>query len=190
MEISNIRQLSPEDLSEMLERWPWFTPARVMLTKKSVGLGALDDSMATSASIHIGDSTVLRSIFKDEPEKGCIDPEMKESLKQRVSGTVSKPRIIMAGGDYFSAEDYESVRRSGDRLLIGKELPEGKETAEFTVNDGDDSVFCTETLARIYAEQEYYSQAIQIYSKLILAYPEKSAYFANLIDQLKEKIKN
>ena len=44
----------------------------------------------------------------------------------------------------------------------------------------------TETLAQIYAEQGYYDQSKEIYSKLILAYPEKSAYFAALIQKLNE----
>ena len=45
--------------------------------------------------------------------------------------------------------------------------------------------FVTETLAQIYASQGYFSQAKEIYEKLILAYPEKSAYFAALIEKLK-----
>ena len=45
--------------------------------------------------------------------------------------------------------------------------------------------FCTETLAEIYAEQGYPEEARRIYSKLILFYPEKSAYFASLIEKLK-----
>ena len=47
--------------------------------------------------------------------------------------------------------------------------------------------FYTETLARIYAEQGYPEQARKIYSKLILAYPEKNAYFAALIRELEIK---
>ena len=50
-----------------------------------------------------------------------------------------------------------------------------------------DSPLCTETLASIYAQQGYYQQAIEIYSKLCLLYPEKSAYFATLVKEVKIK---
>ena len=47
----------------------------------------------------------------------------------------------------------------------------------------------TETLARIYINQEYYSKAIAIYEKLCLKYPEKSSYFAAQIKKVEEYIK-
>jgi hypothetical protein len=49
--------------------------------------------------------------------------------------------------------------------------------------------FVTETLARIYISQEYYSKAIDIYEKLSLKFPEKSSYFASQIEKVKEYIK-
>jgi len=49
--------------------------------------------------------------------------------------------------------------------------------------------FLTETLARIYIKQGYFSKAIDIYERLSLKYPEKSSYFASLISEVKELIK-
>ena len=49
--------------------------------------------------------------------------------------------------------------------------------------------FLTETLARIYIGQGYYSKAIDIYEKLSLKFPEKSSYFASQIEKVKELIK-
>jgi len=48
----------------------------------------------------------------------------------------------------------------------------------------------TETLARVYLEQEHFDKAIEAYKKLSLKYPKKSSFFAdqiNLINDLKKK---
>lgn len=47
----------------------------------------------------------------------------------------------------------------------------------------------TETLATIYISQKLYDKAISIYEKLILKFPEKSTYFAEQINKLKNTIK-
>ena len=47
----------------------------------------------------------------------------------------------------------------------------------------------TETLAMIYAQQGNYEKAISFYEKLSLKFPEKSVYFASLIEELKNKQK-
>lgn len=52
-------------------------------------------------------------------------------------------------------------------------------------NDG----LLTETLAKIYTKQGYYSRAIDIYEKLSLKFPEKSGYFVSQIEKIKELIK-
>jgi tetratricopeptide (TPR) repeat protein len=60
-----------------------------------------------------------------------------------------------------------------------------------TVDISEDSVkehdgIFTDTLAKIYIKQGYYSKAIFAYEKLILKYPEKRFYFAGQIEAIKK----
>jgi hypothetical protein len=62
------------------------------------------------------------------------------------------------------------------------------ETAKSSIIKNDELV--TETLARVYLEQEHFEKAIEAYKKLSLKYPKKSSFFAdqiNLINDLKNK---
>jgi hypothetical protein len=65
-------------------------------------------------------------------------------------------------------------------------LPVEDISKPFVEHDGG---FVTETLAKIYISQGYYSKAIDIYEKLSLKFPEKSSYFASQIEKVKEFIK-
>jgi hypothetical protein len=58
--------------------------------------------------------------------------------------------------------------------------------AKKSAEDGNDLV--SETLAQIYIEQMLYHKAIDTYQKLSLKFPEKSGYFADLIQSLEKKI--
>ena len=78
------------------------------------------------------------------------------------------------------------INPSIERLTPGEVQPVKDLSAPSTEEQGK---FITETLAKIYINQGYYSRAINIYEKLSLQYPEKSAYFASRIEKIKELIK-
>ncbi|MFN0035220.1 MAG: hypothetical protein ACKVUS_09140, partial [Saprospiraceae bacterium] len=59
-----------------------------------------------------------------------------------------------------------------------------QQLAERSVTENRDVI--SETLAKLYAKQGYRDKASQMYARLALLFPEKSAYFAAEIDKLKK----
>ena len=67
-----------------------------------------------------------------------------------------------------------------------------KEDSDFVVKEKNDNIshLMTETLANLYLEQRLYSKAIKAFEILIEKHPDKKAYFAEKIDQIKELRQN
>ena len=116
----------------------------------------------------------------------------KESVEPIMEIQPPKPKIVVVGGDYFSKDDFAQLDEEEKVAEIKLGAPADNmehETsgAESDSLDFDSLDFVTETLAKIYADQGYYDKAIEVYAKLILLYPEKSTYFATLVNEIKSK---
>lgn len=97
--------------------------------------------------------------------------------------------IYVVGGDYFSSDELEKVASPASyKFALRTEKEEVVQSEHIDCSEFKDENYYTETLARIYEEQELYGRANEIYEKLILLYPEKSTYFATLKDNLKKHL--
>nr|NQU91914.1 hypothetical protein [Bacteroidota bacterium] len=113
-------------------------------------------------------STVSEIVPKDEEQihdeprtqvtKAYVPKTKQEIIDQFIENA---PRITRSKSDFFKPIDY--ARRSAE----------------------DREEIVSETLAAIYARQGNIVKAIKIYEKLSLKYPEKSSYFAGLIEKIK-----
>lgn len=115
-----------------------------------------------------------------------------------------KPNPVQEEKKQVSAEPSEevSVKKEKQKAIIDRIIENnpgiirGKEeqkffTAEIKARESllESEHLVTETLARIYALQGSVNKAVRAYEILSLKYPQKSAYFATLIQKLKSNQK-
>ena len=136
---------------------------------------------------------LLKEFIAPEPEPavqtahqpGASDAEAAEAA-EGADGNPSEGyhrTVRVLGGDFFSSDQYSQVRQEEDNYFSRFKAGRSDEKDERSWDDPELG-FCTETLAWIYADQGYFTEAKKIYSRLILRYPEKSAYFASLIEKM------
>jgi hypothetical protein len=106
----------------------------------------------------------MDNVIEPQPEKKIITKKLQSDLIDKF--IIANPRIEPQRDKVFVSN-----------VDISKPFTE----------EGEGLV--TETLAKIYVGQGYYSKAIDIYEKLSLKFPEKSSYFASQIEKVKEYIK-
>ena len=101
-----------------------------------------------------------------------------------VSCACFKPGVPTVGCRSRKRND-RFLKEGGHRIVAeeGEVVEEVRTEAELS---GDDDLV-TEDLAEIYLAQGLYDEAIAIYRKLSLLNPEKSVYFASLIDKIANK---
>ena len=195
----DLKRLNLDELVGVVNLYPWFGGARKELCARMSRMGeVLSDSQYAEAAMYVASREKIASLRKSSVSADWTDGDVGKLLKSYISEQApavaepkmqeapSEKKVYVVGGDFFSPSEYDKVRRTDDNVFsryAAKARSEAPAPAE--ISDKEIS-FYTETLAQIYAEQGYYEQSKEIYSKLILAYPEKSAYFAALIQKLNE----
>jgi len=110
--------------------------------------------------------TSFKPIIRDAPEVETRSTKPSSDSRSRQIETIDKfidsnPKIPPVGSEITSKNLAKAQMLKPESLM-------------------------TETLARIYLEQKNYGKAIQAYKVLSLKYPEKSGFFADQIQAIKE----
>jgi hypothetical protein len=120
--------------------------------------------------------------LETDSDKILTSPEEQNSREQPVDDTARSKKLLQSDLiDKF--------------ILANPRIVPVKDAAKVSPEDISkpyyerEGVFVTETLARIYINQGYYSKAIDIYQELSLKFPEKSSYFASQIELVKVYLK-
>lgn len=184
-----LEELNIQELTTLVERYPWYPHPRRELCSRLLEGGdeQWKKNIFATHAIYMPDRGHLFKLYlkkkKISKSVSIVIESPKPSVPEQPQKEYHSDPRVTKGGDFFSAEEYAGVS-GGDysfKVVAPKtngELPESDIKVEFF----------TETLAEIYAEQGYIAQAKQIYNQLLLANPEKSAYFASLIEKLNKSI--
>lgn len=149
-------------LEDIVEQYPWFDLARFMLYRAR-GMGRIDVS------------TAARLVGRPYP---------------RMMMTRCAP-LEYAGGRQLNPIDAflsMDLRRTQSAMTGDMARDEYSEYMQEDISIGslvENDEVVSETLAQIYLMQGHKDRACEIYLKLSLIFPEKSSYFATLIDNIK-----
>ena len=193
----DLKKLNLDELVGVVNLYPWFGGARKELCARMSRMGeVLSDAQYADAAMYVVAREKIVSLRKSSSGQDWTDADVEKLLKSYIEDKVAESiepetpnvaqerKVYVVGGDFFSPSEYEKVRRSDDNVFSRYAAKARMEAPVQSYEPEKEISFYTETLAQIYAEQGYYEQSKDIYSKLILAYPEKSAYFAALIQEL------
>ena len=187
----NIHTLTLDELAGVVNLYPWYGAARVELCRRMALMGEDwgEDQYAAEA-LFVPDRGKVAVLLRQGRQTDCSDKDLSALLSSYMEEPsapkeVQEHQVRAVGGDYFSQAQYDNVRQSGDNIFsrfAAQARPESASEDQAGAQMADR--FATETLARIFQEQGRIEEARRIYSRLILEIPEKSAYFATLIDKL------
>ena len=176
----DLQQLSPTELQQLLEDHPWFTVARrEAIARQGSDEETLRRAIGRDGIFFLSRNEMLRLLTgKEEQEESADNQE------------TARPQYYVVGGDYFGREDFERLEQEGFSVttpVFGAKAGSVDYAPAVAEEVDAERTMVSETLARIYADQELYQRSIAIYEKLILLFPEKSTYFASLIEKVKNK---
>ena len=191
----NLHSLNLDELVGVVNLYPWYGGARLELCRRMSKMGqAWEEDQYAAEALYLPFREIVADLLRHSREEDCSDKDVRrllaaymEPVAQEEESQDREPAhtVHVVGGDYFSQAQYDKVKEGGDSVFsrFAVKIKAEAATAQAESTPIADR-FATETLARIFAEQGRPEEARRIYSRLILEFPEKSAYFATLIDSL------
>lgn len=200
-----------EQLEQLTSQYPWFSLAHqlTLLGYKQTNNDAFNIKCRQTAIYTLNrkrlykfleKSTQLNKYTKEDNNTTPIS-----DIDTAEANDIAKDSLLLNfSNEYFSIEDLPPIditeeEESSNTLIdkfistnpriIPKSSPISDLDNLIQIDDDTEDEPISEMLAQIYVEQGLYDLAISCYEKLSLLNPEKSIYFASLIDNLRTKKK-
>ena len=189
--LNNPKKLKKDDLTiikSISENYPYFSPVRILHLLFSKKFNTIDyNNILKSTSVASRDRSHLyyiinNDILTEEEKIDLINELNQESFNQEISFldwiSKTKPTPIKSNVNSNNESNIDfklndlRVKKHNDKIKITKKD------------------YMTETLAKLYIQQEKFEDALKAYKILCLKYPEKISLFADQIKIIKNRIKN
>lgn len=190
----DIQALNLDELTGVVNLYPWFAAARMELCRRMFAMGenAWSPEEFAAQALYMADRGKFSDLVRGKRQVNCQDKDAEALLAAFLEPAApAEPaaethQVRVVGGDYFSQAQYDKVKEGGDSIFSRMASHTNQPETVITVDEDTriEDRFATETLARIFVEQGRFEEAKRIYSRLVLEIPEKSAYFASLIEKL------
>jgi len=185
-------------LESLIKHYPYFSLGHALIAKIADNEAGDLSALVEKAAVYATDPSHLQKWLQNNLE------QLKERPKDKLiqDGALSSNSYLesILSMDLQKSTNPKSIDQF---MLIDKILEENLQFDSFvetipleSESDIDLSVewttlddrFITETLAKLMVQQKKYQTSIEIYERLILKYPEKTSYFADIIANLKNNL--
>lgn len=152
---------------------------------------AKSEGISTDEIQEISDLTETLKTFLPKEDESKLEPKEivpeEDEEKPESAGNIQETLPVEKGSEILEEKQEEPVEEAEkeDRPKVKKKTTQKKVTEIASKSIKSQSRVASETLAQILEKQGLTDKAIQMYEQLILTFPEKSAYFAAKIENLK-----
>ena len=179
-------------IDELVAEFPYFQAARAVQLKNHKNLESFQfEKILNETAVHTSDRKILFDFIEQNfisENTSKKNPNTEKSLQK----TKSKTFV-----NWLEQVNLIPIDRSNESLTVEKFISKKpklsfKDIEQPVIQEENESqeinkeLLVTETLAKLYVEQENYDKAIQTYKILILKFPEKNSYFASAIKKIKK----
>lgn len=183
-----------EIIAEGLQKYPQYASAYFILGKAQILIGeyqAADESFAIGSEL-IGSNKTYEFYKKEievvKKQRAIFDGKKRMSFLNQVEIDFPKEESELKKND-ISNENFEDKLSEIAEEISSTKISENKSSVneEFSIKQ-ENKIIPSETLAKIYTNQNQYQEAISVYEELLKLQPEREAYFLSKIAILNTKL--